>query len=96
MMMKKISDKKIKKLAEEGKLRDNVELWVDKHNHKMELIRRINGINNILLSIIIPHRVFKIMCTKKIYVPPLNRMKNPPLLKNLGGFFYLIIINKSV
>jgi hypothetical protein len=59
--MRKISDKKIKKLAEQGKLRDNIELWVDKHNHKMELIRTINGIINILLSITIALRVFGVI-----------------------------------
>lgn len=53
-----ISEKKKKKLAEQGKLRDNVEIWVDKHNHKMELVRTVTGIVNVLMSAIIMLRVF--------------------------------------
>ena len=59
--MKRISTKKIKKLAGQGKLRDKVELWVDKHNHKMELIRTLTGIIGLLLSSVIMLRVFNIL-----------------------------------
>ena len=61
MNMKRISTKKIKKLAGQGKLRDKVELWVDKHNHKMELIRTLTGIIGLLLSSVIMLRVFNIL-----------------------------------
>lgn len=56
-----ISEKKKKKLAEQGKLRDNVEIWVDKHNHKMELVRTVTGILNVLMSGIIILRVFGLL-----------------------------------
>lgn len=59
--MKKISNKKLKKLSEQGKLRDYMELWVDKHNHKMELIRTFTGIVGLVLSTIIALRVFGIL-----------------------------------
>ena len=61
MNIKRISTKKIKKLAGQGKLRDKVELWVDKHNHKMELIRTLTGIIGLLLSSVIMLRVFNIL-----------------------------------
>jgi hypothetical protein len=57
----KLTCKKIKKLEKEGKLRDNLEIWIDKHNHKMELLRTINSIVNIVLSSIIFLRVFGII-----------------------------------
>jgi hypothetical protein len=57
----KISPKKIKKLAEEGKLRDNIELWVDKHNHKTELVRTLTGIIGLVMSSIIMLRVFNVL-----------------------------------
>jgi len=56
--MRQISQKRRKKLAEEGKLRDRVELWVDRHNHKLELVRTINGFIGITLSFIIILKVF--------------------------------------
>ena len=37
--MRKLSKKEIKKLEEDGRLRDLVEIWVDRHNHKLELLR---------------------------------------------------------
>jgi hypothetical protein len=37
--MRKLSRKEIKKLEEDGRLRDLVEIWVDRHNHKLELLR---------------------------------------------------------
>lgn len=37
--MRKLSKKEIKRLEEEGRLRDLVEIWVDRHNHKLELLR---------------------------------------------------------
>jgi len=57
----KLTCKKIKKLEKEGKLRDNLEIWIDKHNHKMELLRTINSIVNIVLSSIIFLRVFGVI-----------------------------------
>ena len=41
--MKKLSKKEIKRLKEEGRMRDLVEIWVDHHNHKLELLRTITS-----------------------------------------------------
>lgn len=59
--MRKPSQKRLSKLKKQGKLRDNVELWVDQHNHKLELIRTINGFIGITLSFIIILKVFGIL-----------------------------------
>ena len=59
--MQKISQKRRKKLENQGKLRDGIELWVDRHNHKLELVRTINGFIGITLSFIIILKVFGIL-----------------------------------
>lgn len=59
--MKPISHKRLKRLKNKGKLRDTTELWVDRHNHKLELIRTINGFISIILSSIIILKVFGII-----------------------------------
>jgi hypothetical protein len=59
--MNKPSQKRLSKLKKQGKLRDSVELWVDQHNHKLELIRTINGFIGITLSFIIILKVFGIL-----------------------------------
>lgn len=56
--MNKISNKTRKKLAKQGKLRDNFELWVDKHNHKFELIRTLTSVIGLIISSIILCKVF--------------------------------------
>jgi ABC-type lipoprotein release transport system permease subunit len=56
-----ISKSKLKKLKKAGKLRDNIEIWVDKHNHKMELVRTLTSMVGIILSCIIMLKVFKII-----------------------------------
>lgn len=58
MAPKKISRKKIKKLKRQGKLRDGFELWVDRHNHKMELIRTLVGAMGLLVSSVVMLKVF--------------------------------------
>lgn len=57
----KISSKKKKKLQKLGKLRDNFEVWVDYHNHKMELIRTITSIISLIVSTVVLLRVFGIL-----------------------------------
>ena len=57
----KISEKKIEKLAKQGRLRDGLEIWVDKHNHKMELIRTLTSIMGLIVSSIVLLRVFGIL-----------------------------------
>ncbi len=66
MFMKKgnkmcISKRKMKELRDSGKLRDDFELWVDKHNHKFELVRTITSILGLGLSGIILLKVFNIV-----------------------------------
>lgn len=56
-----ISQKKIKRLEKQGKLRDNFELWVDRHNHKMELIRTLVGLMGLIVSSIVMLKVFDII-----------------------------------
>ena len=34
-----MAKKQIRKLRKEGRLRDDMEIWVDRHNHKLELLR---------------------------------------------------------
>jgi hypothetical protein len=53
-----ISAKKIEKLAKQGRLRDNFEIWVDKHNHKMELIRTLTSVMGLIVSSIVMLKVF--------------------------------------
>lgn len=57
----KISTKKRKKLEKQGRLRDEVEIWVDKHNHKMELIRTITSIMGLVVSSVVLLRVFGVL-----------------------------------
>lgn len=57
-MILKISDKKKAKLKKAGKLRDSFELWVDRHNHKFELVRTLTSVIGLIISSIILYRVF--------------------------------------
>ena len=58
-MISRISNKKKAKLEKAGKLRDGFELWVDKHNHKFELIRTITSVAGLIISSIILMKVFQ-------------------------------------
>lgn len=57
-MRPRISRKKIEKLERQGRLRDGFELWVDRHNHKMELIRTLTSIMGLVVSSVVLLRVF--------------------------------------
>lgn len=57
----KISHKKKKRLEKEGKLRDEFEIWVDYHNHKMELIRTITSIVSLIVSSVVLLKVFGVL-----------------------------------
>lgn len=59
--MQKISQKRLDKLKKQGKLRDGFELWVDRHNHKFELIRTITSIIGLVMSSVIMLKVFEIL-----------------------------------
>jgi len=56
--MKKLSKKEIKRLEKEGRLRDLVEIWVDRHNHKLELLRTFTSLVAAICSTIV---LFKIV-----------------------------------
>lgn len=56
--MTNISQKRLNKLKKQGKLRDRFELWVDRHNHKFELIRTLTSLIGLIISSIIMLKVF--------------------------------------
>lgn len=60
-MRPRLSRKKIKKLERQGRLRDGFEIWVDRHNHKMELVRTITSIMGLVVSSVVLLRVFGII-----------------------------------
>lgn len=60
-MKPKISQKKIEKLKREGRLRDEFEIWVDRHNHKMEFLRTLTGLLNLMVSSVVLLRVFGVL-----------------------------------
>jgi hypothetical protein len=55
-----MNKQKLKKLKQQGKLRDSLEIWVDRHNHKLELVRTIAGLVGVMLSSLILLKVFKV------------------------------------
>lgn len=59
--MEKLSQKRLDKLKKRGKLRDEFELWVDKHNHKFELIRTLTSVVGLVISSIVMMKVFGII-----------------------------------
>ena len=61
MTIPKISIKKRQKLESKGKLRDPFELWVDKHNHKFELIRTLTSIVGLIISSVVLMKVFGLL-----------------------------------
>lgn len=56
--MKKLSKKAIKRLEKEGKLRDHIEIWVDRHNHKLELLRTITSLTAATCSSVVLLKLF--------------------------------------
>lgn len=59
--MEKLSQKRLEKLKKQGKLRDSFELWVDRHNHKFELIRTVTSIIGLVMSSVIMLKVFGVI-----------------------------------
>lgn len=57
----KLTKRQKKKLVAKGKLRDPFELWVDHHNHKMEMVRTLTGLVGVVLSCIIMLKVFGVI-----------------------------------
>ena len=54
----KLSKKEIKKLEKQGRLRDSVEIWVDRHNHKLELLRTFSSLTAAICSSIVLLKLF--------------------------------------
>lgn len=59
--MRKLSKKEIKRLEEEGRLRDLVEIWVDRHNHKLELLRTFTSLIAAVCSSIVLLKLFHLL-----------------------------------
>ena len=59
--MEQLSQKRLEKLKKQGKLRDSFELWVDRHNHKFELIRTLTSLFGLIVSSIVMLKVFGII-----------------------------------
>jgi len=55
------SRKRINKLKRQGRLRDGFELWVDRHNHKMELVRTVTSILGLIVSSVVLLGVFGVL-----------------------------------
>lgn len=56
-MTPKLTKKQIRKLAEQGRLRDNIEIWVDRHNHKLELLRTFTSLVAAISSALVLFKV---------------------------------------
>lgn len=59
--MKKINPKINKPKPTIVSHRDGLEIWIDKHNHKLELLRTVTSLIGIGLSTIIILKVFTII-----------------------------------
>jgi hypothetical protein len=60
-MRVKLSKKDIKKLEKQGRLRDSIEIWVDRHNHKLELMRTLTSFIAALCSSIVLLKLFGLL-----------------------------------
>ena len=61
LIVKKLSKKEIKRLKEEGRMRDLVEIWVDHHNHKLELLRTITSFIAAICSSVVLLKLFHLI-----------------------------------
>lgn len=57
----KLTKKQKKKLLAKGKLRDPFEIWVDHHNHKLEIIRTCSSLISAVVSSMVLLKVFGII-----------------------------------
>ena len=57
----RLSKKQKKKLASKGKLRDPFEMWVDQHNHKLEIMRTCSSLIGAIVSTIVKLKVFGLL-----------------------------------
>ena len=56
-----MAKKQIRKLRKEGRLRDDMEIWVDRHNHKLELVRTVGNLISSILGICVFLKVFGLL-----------------------------------
>lgn len=59
-MHPQLSLKQLEELKRQGKLRDKVEIWVDRHNHKLELLRTFTSMVAAICSALVFLKVFKV------------------------------------
>lgn len=57
----KLTKKQRKKLLAKGKLRDPFEIWVDHHNHKLEIIRTCSSLIGAIVSCMVMLKVFGVI-----------------------------------
>jgi hypothetical protein len=57
----KLTKKQRKKLLAKGKLRDSFEIWVDHHNHKLEIIRTCSSLIGASVSSLVLLKVFGVL-----------------------------------
>ena len=57
----KLPKKQLRKLMKKNKLRSDFEVWLDFHNHKMELLRTLSSFTGFWISILIALKVFGII-----------------------------------
>lgn len=57
----KLSKKQRKKLIAKGKFRDPFEIWVDHHNHKLEIIRTFSGLVGSTASCVVLLKIFGVI-----------------------------------
>lgn len=57
----KLTKKQKKDLLSKGKLRDPFEIWVDHHNHKLEVIRTMSSFIGMIVSCIVMLKVFGVI-----------------------------------
>jgi len=56
-----LSKKERKRLKKMAKLRDPFEIWIDHHNHKLEVLRTFAGVINAVIGFMVFLRVFHIV-----------------------------------
>ena len=61
MDVPQLSRKERKRLRKLAKLRDPLEIWLDHHNHKLEVLRTIGSLINAILGFCVFLKVFGVL-----------------------------------
>lgn len=56
-----LSKKEKKRLNKMAKLRDPFEIWLDHHNHKLEVLRTVGSVMNCILGLCVFLKVFGVL-----------------------------------